>query len=351
MDEIRYYNQKFGIKTFSFAHDAFTVNGKLVSEVCDRLIESGLNIRWKCTTRINCITEELVLKMKQAGMVAIEMGIETGSKRMQKVVNKKLDLDRVKPMVEFLLKNKIQVALFFMHGFPEETEEDLNETLELLFSLLDMGIHYASMSFCMFNPATALTQKHFEELVFDPEIKIHSRGIFGYQEELPVIKENKAMFPFFFHLDTPLRKEYQYLGALVFLYRRFPRTIWQLRSLYHGDNLRFYKDFYGNNLHFFARDIEYLTDAIKQNPMEILNNTIKDFDLPYIRQLKALLKYDCDLQKFSHAEDNTTRQETYDFSYVDFKLKLPIAQYSEGKTEILFQKINGKVKMKVLRIS
>ena len=43
--------------------------------------------------------------------------------------------------------------------------------------------------------------------------------------------------------------------------------------------------------------------------------------------------------------------ETYDFNYIDYRMNLPIEQYSQGKTEILIQKTNGKTAMKVLSIT
>ena len=46
-----------------------------------------------------------------------------------------------------------------------------------------------------------------------------------------------------------------------------------------------------------------------------------------------------------------TIQEVYDFNYIDYKMNLPIEMYSDGKTEILLQKKDGKVSLKVLQIT
>lgn len=349
IQDIHHYNEKFGIKNFLFSHDAFTVNRKLISDICDRIIESGLDITWKCTARIDCITEELVLKMKQAGLTQIEFGIETGSQRMQKLINKKLELENAKKMVAFLLKNKIDVGLFFMYGFPEETEQDLNETLELLFSFVDMGVSYTSMSFCLFNPTTVMTEKYYDQLVFDPDIKILTRQIFGHAEEVQVIKDNKAIFPFFYHLNTPLRNEYQHLRFLVNIYRHFPNSMRYLRKLYNGDNLKFYRDFYHNNFSCFE-DPAYIIECIRERPLEMLDNMMKDLDVPNRQQLRALMKFDFNAQKVFSSTENVSIQETYDFRYVDFKLKLPLEQFGEGQTEILLEKVNGVKNLKIVRI-
>lgn len=347
MKDITYYNKEFGIKSFNFSHDAFTTNLKLVNKICDEIIASGLSIKWKCTARINCITKELALKMKQAGMTHIEFGVETGSKRMQQIINKKLDLEHVMETVAFLLENKIHVSLFFMYGFPEETEQDLAETLKMRFAMLDMGVQFASMLFCRFNPTTVLTEKYFDELVFAPGVRTLARDVFGYIEEMQVIRENKALFPFFYHLRTPLRDEYQHLEWFDYLYKEFPHTARYVRKLYGGDDLRFYKDFAVNNST-YLENMDVQSGNFNADAQKIMENTLKDWDVSYIKQLKGLLKFDNTLLRVSRAKGDVQITDTYDFSYLDYRAKRPIEQYSDSSTEILIMKKDGKTTMRIL---
>ena len=351
LEDILFYNKKFGIRSFWFSHDAFTTNRQLVADVCDHLIATGLDIRWKCSARIDCITEELILKMKQAGLTEIELGIETGSLKMQKLTNKNLNLERAKKMVAFMLEQKIYVSLFFMHGFPQENEQDLNETLELLFSLVDSGVQHVGMFFCRFNPTTALTEEYLDRLVLDPNIKALTRGIYGYEEEFEIIKENKAIFPYLYHLNTPERHTYQYLYLMVHVYRKFPKTARYLRKLYGGDHLRMYRDFYNNNLSCFEGDLMHAERFTETIPVQMLQNTLNGLDHPCVPQLKSLLKFEYDVLQVTRSEEDTMALETYDFNYIDYRMNLPIEQYSQGKTEILIQKTNGKTAMKVLSIT
>ena len=349
--DIKYYKNKFGIRSFWFSHDAFTINKKLVHEICDSIIEEGLDIVWRCSARIDCIDEELILKMKKAGLRDIEFGIETGSEKMQKSIHKNLNLDKAKEMLSFILRNDIRVDLFFMYGFPDETEEDLNKTVEMIFDCLDMGISSLSTAFCKFNPATAITEKHFDDLILDPNISIVYRGLsMGYNEEFQVIKHNKALFPFFYHLDTPVRKEFQFLEYFIYIYRQCHAASKHLRSLYRGDNLKFYRDFYNSNKAIFQKDISQIQDFIREDPLAMMHNMVEHIKSPYTNRLKALLKFDSNMQKISKSKEDISIKETYDFSYIDFKLKLPIEKYSEGKTEILLYKKNDKTDMKVINI-
>lgn len=352
VDDILYYRTKYGIKKFWFSHDAFTVDKALVAQVCDKLIEAGLtDIEWKCTSRIDCITEELIEKMIRSGLREIELGVETGSPRMQKVINKNLRLEKVKDTVAFLLKNKLQIGMFFMYGFPEETEEDLNQTLEMVCSLLDMGVQYVSMYFCRFNPQTAITETYIDDLVLDPEIKIlvHT-GAFGYYEELDMIQNNKALFPFFYHLNTELRNEFQYTEIIVSLYKKFRKTMARLRACYQGDNIALYRDFIRANKHVFDSDYAQILQMVAKHPDKLVDNLICASDRAGTKQLRAILEFEADCVKVSKAKEDIILQKVYDFSYIELKLNLPVEKLSEGKTEVLLQKKSGKMGMKILRI-
>ena len=348
--DIRYYYDRYGIRGFWFSHDAFTVNQKLVHEVCDRIIEEGLDISWRCTARVDCLTEELVLKMKQAGMVQIELGVETGSPRMQKLINKNLNLSKVKTMVQFLLKQKIRVALFFMYGFPEETEEDLAQTLELSLSMLDMGVAYTSMFLCQFSPNTQLTERYSDQLVYDPSVRMNFHTVYGYRQEADVIRENKTLFPFYYHLNTPVRNKYQDLSFLVKLYREFPETIRHVRKLYNGDNLKFFRDFYQYNAHWLDGDVHQAEQNIEDHALEMVLNVTAHLDCPYITQLEGLLRYSYCVYKVSRSKEDRVVRETYSFNYVNLRLGHPVESYGKGRSEILVQMKDGKFTTQLVKI-
>ena len=348
VEDIRYYYDNFGIRSFYFSHDAFTINQKLVSQVCDGILSSGMQIHWRCTARVDCLTEELILKMKAAGLNQIELGVESGSVKIQKLIHKNLNLEKAKKTIAFLLSQGIKVTTFFMYGLPQETEQDLNETLELVFTLIDMGIHGVSMSYCKFTPTTELTQQYFDQLVMDPKIKVITEGTFGFQEEQAVIRENKFLFPFFYHLPTPEREEFQYLEFFVDLYYRFPETVQNLRKCYKGDNLRFYRDMIRNNQELFASSIESIEKRIREDALRILLNTAADLDVDYAPQLKAMLTFSYDVREVARMGDGGMILKNYDFYYPDFKQQLPMADYSRGQSQVLIRNIGGHIQMKPL---
>lgn len=350
VEDMRYYHNKFGIRSFKFTHDAFTINHHLVEQVCDRILEEGLDFRWNCTTRIDCITEELILKMKQAGMRRIEVGIETGSPRMQKLINKRLDLEKARKMIAFLLENKLRVSLFFMYGLPEETEEDLALTLSFIFDMIDLGVRNIAISICCFTPTTAITEKYYDELVYDPEMTILFRNFYGDEEDMRLIRENKSVFPVYYNLPTPIRRDYQHLRYLTKLYAIFPKGMRQLRRQYGGDDLGLYRDFVRSNRDAFARGLSHVEDLLEKTPLELAQNLLRDRDDLWVPQLRALLSFEQDLRALLSSKSDGELCRTYDFSYADLKLDHPIERYIRGQSKILMRTRNGRASLQVLRL-
>ena len=348
--DIKYYKEKYGIRSFWFTHDAFTVNRQLVNEICDRILEEKLDIVWRCSARLDCISEELILKMKQAGMVRMSFGVETGSPRMQKIINKHLDLKKAKGLVDFLLKEQIWVGLYFMYGFPQETEEDLNQTLEMAFSMIDAGVQAVSLFYCKFCPNTGLTEEFGDQLVFDENARMNLLGIYGYEEEKELLQSSRELFPFYFHLHTPVRDDYQYLAFLERLYATGPRQLQQLRRLYEGDNLRFYREFYDANRSWFEGDLTKLEEKLHNDPQELVLNLVRSLDHPKKLQLEDLLKLAYRTKEISRSKEDTQLRDTYRFNYVDLSMKKSIDQYGPGRTDILLEKLGGKFELKVLQI-
>ena len=135
------------------------------------------------------------------------------------------------------------------------------------------------------------------------------------------------------------------------LYRAFPNTIWTLRKLYKGDNLKFYRDFVRANAQWFEGDLDALEKQIQENPLEMLLNLTATLELPKIRQLEGLLKLSYRVRTISAGKEDAELRDTYSFNYVDYTLKRPIEEYSGGSSELLISKKDGKLSVKVLNIN
>lgn len=170
--EITFLYNKYGIKKFSFEHDLFLINKRAVIELCELIKSSDLDIKWGCSSRLDRIDEELICKMAEAGCYSIFFGIETGSSRMQKIINKNLDLSLIDSIVPLIKEHNISPVFSFIYGFPDETIQDIEDTLELMYRLYEQyrvnfyhGNATVQLHKLMFLPGTQVTSLHIDELV------------------------------------------------------------------------------------------------------------------------------------------------------------------------------------------
>jgi len=147
LGEIRELQSLYTTNFIYFWDDTFTVNPKRVVELCETLIKRKIAITWNCTTRVDLVDAELLELMHRAGCRAIDVGIESGSERILKLINKSISLDEVHKAVDLIKNAGIQCNAFFMLGFPQETEEDIQLTLQLI-----RNIRASIIAFSIFTP-------------------------------------------------------------------------------------------------------------------------------------------------------------------------------------------------------
>jgi radical SAM superfamily enzyme YgiQ (UPF0313 family) len=127
--DMRAIESTYGITKFELTHDMFTVDRKRVVAFCEHLIESGAHFTWGCSARTDCVDEELLMLMAQAGCAGIFFGLESGSERMQSLIDKGLDLEYARKMIDITERLGIETTVSFITGFPEETWNDVRDTM------------------------------------------------------------------------------------------------------------------------------------------------------------------------------------------------------------------------------
>jgi len=132
LSEMRYIHDAYGIADFQIIDDIFNLDMDRAKRICDLIIQSGLNLTLSFPNAIrgDRVDEELMDKMAKAGTKFISYAVETASPRMQKLIRKNLDLDKVHKAIDYTTKVGIVTRGFFMLGFPAETEEEVLQTIE-----------------------------------------------------------------------------------------------------------------------------------------------------------------------------------------------------------------------------
>jgi len=128
--ELDHLHETYGISDFGLTHDLFTVSKVKVREFCAEV--NGHGYRWSCSARMDCVDDELLAEMADAGCRAIYYGVETGSPRMQKIAQKHQDLDLFEPVIDTTLRLGMKAIASFITGYPQETEDDQKQTLDMI---------------------------------------------------------------------------------------------------------------------------------------------------------------------------------------------------------------------------
>jgi radical SAM superfamily enzyme YgiQ (UPF0313 family) len=131
VEEVGYLKKNYGIKRFYLGHDNFFTSKKDVMEIAGLFLKNRMDIEWTCSSRVDSIDSELLKAASLSGCRRIFFGVESGSRRMQKIFGKNINPEHVLKAIEECGRFNIYAILSFIMGFPEEKEEDLNATLSL----------------------------------------------------------------------------------------------------------------------------------------------------------------------------------------------------------------------------
>jgi anaerobic magnesium-protoporphyrin IX monomethyl ester cyclase len=120
--------QKFGLEWIQFMDDTFGVDREHTRQLCNSLIRECPGISWGCLTRVDLIDEQTLVMMKKAGCRHIEIGIESGNNEILKKIRKGFTIEEAFDAAKLVKKHRIKLTANFMVGFPEETEQTMNDT-------------------------------------------------------------------------------------------------------------------------------------------------------------------------------------------------------------------------------
>jgi radical SAM superfamily enzyme YgiQ (UPF0313 family) len=121
-----------GLGSIHFDDDTFGVSKKYIASLCDAISEVAPGITWSCETSVNVLDDDVVGRMRAAGCVDVQIGVESGSNSMLKTIRKNITIEKALDGADLLKRHGIRVQTFFIAGFPEETEETLEATRQAI---------------------------------------------------------------------------------------------------------------------------------------------------------------------------------------------------------------------------
>jgi len=110
----------------------FTYDRKYLTAFCNEMIDRKLEVPWRCTARYDNIDAEILDLMKRANCTGLYLGLESGSERILKLVDKGIGTEEIIKKSSQVYRSGIHSATAILLGLPEETKEDAEQTLKLM---------------------------------------------------------------------------------------------------------------------------------------------------------------------------------------------------------------------------
>jgi anaerobic magnesium-protoporphyrin IX monomethyl ester cyclase len=132
-----------GIRNIHMYADLFTVSRDQVMGLCRMIIDEGLDIRWTCNSRVDYVDAEMLDMMARAGCWLISWGIESGSEKILRHINKGYPMEQVENALRQARRAGIKNWGYFIIGLPGETEATIRQTVDLAKRLpLDLALFH-----------------------------------------------------------------------------------------------------------------------------------------------------------------------------------------------------------------
>lgn len=128
--------KKYGVQLF-FMTDAML--NPVIDELSRGLLESGFSFYYDSYFRVDEPSGDIdrTLLWRRGGLYRVRLGVESGSQRILDAMNKQVTPDQIKTALAGLAYAGVKTTAYWLVGYPGETEEEFQMTLDLLEELKD----------------------------------------------------------------------------------------------------------------------------------------------------------------------------------------------------------------------
>lgn len=130
VDEMEHLVNDWRIDFIKFSDDTFTLDEGRVWDICAELEKRHVKVPWGCNIRAGT-SDKLLKRMKDSNCREVWIGAETGSDRILKEMRKGITTAQVRHIFEYTKQLGLYRRVYFMVGWPSETEQDIESTREL----------------------------------------------------------------------------------------------------------------------------------------------------------------------------------------------------------------------------
>jgi radical SAM superfamily enzyme YgiQ (UPF0313 family) len=161
VSEIKIIKETFNLDHIIFGDELFTFNKRRVLDFCNKYIKLGINMPFRLWGRLDTIDEESIAVLKKAGCISYNAGIESGSPKILKNMNKKIKLQEMERGINLIRDAGIDFISSYIHGMIGENTDTVNESIKFY---KKMGLK-ATPFFINPYPGSSMWTKEIEEKI------------------------------------------------------------------------------------------------------------------------------------------------------------------------------------------
>lgn len=143
IDEMLYLRKRFGIENINFADLTLMTNINWIKEFCQLLIDQKINMSWQIPTgtRSEILKPDILKLIKDSGCDYVSYAPESGSPRLLKEVQKRVNLDKLEYSLTEAHKLGLKTRIFIIFGHPKETRRDVFYSFKFVLKLALKGLY------------------------------------------------------------------------------------------------------------------------------------------------------------------------------------------------------------------
>ena len=138
--------KQLGIQEMFFVDDTFYVKKEPSLAIVQALIDRRVGMPWGARARVNNLDREMLEKFKESGCRRLHIGVEAGTDKVLKNLNKRITLEQVRRAFQLCREVGIDTMAYFIIGSPGETLEDVKSTLALACELEPTMVQFSRMT-------------------------------------------------------------------------------------------------------------------------------------------------------------------------------------------------------------
>jgi radical SAM superfamily enzyme YgiQ (UPF0313 family) len=132
VDELEWSKAAYAPDAFTFHDETFTHDKQRVLAICEEIKSRKINLPWDCSTRVDRISPDLLAKMREANCQLVSFGVESGSQGMLNAMKKGTTIKQNAEAIKWVKEAGIAVTISVIIGYPGETKDTLEQTLEFI---------------------------------------------------------------------------------------------------------------------------------------------------------------------------------------------------------------------------